>query len=311
MVDTTSEDLSLETTPELTYKEKHFESAEELWDYFSPTNRLLYDANQYVFRGHADSNWELIPTAMRLISRENSYMLGSRFNSMEVIASEVFALRAFAIHCDRVGERVPSDSIKFRNEQLDISSGANDKYLSNPSLWPNPDLYEVMAMAQHHGVPTRLLDWTELPYVAIYFAVSGALRTYEDDNWLDKKIAIWGLDRRLAWAHSKIILIQPPGSISKHLSAQRGLFTVHPYDGLRNEIQISKGLNEYISDKNKSPFIKYTLSMRDAAYLFQFCQVSGFSAENLFPSADGAGIAVRDELFLNAIRKKYNLSRYR
>lgn len=85
--------------------------------------------------------------------------------------------------------------------------------------------WEQIALARHHGLPTRLLDWTENALVAAFFACNE--RFDEDGALYAIKVRQRATDGESPFAIQTLMRYRPR-YVTRRIAAQRGLFTVHP-----------------------------------------------------------------------------------
>lgn len=274
--------------------EMHFTAARDLLEHLSPLNPA-WNSGTHIFRGQGSDQFKLTPSICR--RGKGSFAHGSprkafSHNYKAQIQYELMVLRQFLLGCDRAGLTVPGYS-----EQTKASiTNTPNIYISAHNPWPQPQMYEMLAVAQHYDVPTRLLDWTERSFVACYFAAASA--NFVVKSHLDR-IAIWALDTSHSKHWKTVKIIRTPGGTSKNQAAQSGLFTTHITDSQRlTEIYQPEALEEvdeiYGESGTQDTLIKMTLPVTQAPALLELCSKLGVDASTLFPGHSGVAQSVRD-----------------
>jgi hypothetical protein len=291
-----------------TYKQIDFQNPQSFWDYLSPENWQSKKSSTYIYRGQANSEWELLPNVLRKNEKLSSIIYEQTDDDLQVLLEHTI-LNQFIMGCDKIGLSIPNDSIYFRKNIIDLEK--NDKIFMNTSIWPTDDFIDVMSLAQHYGVPTRLLDWTRRSYVAAYFAVSEALKTCIGSD--AKKIAVWALDISRMALYSSVIdgenkqkfeIVRLPGSNNKNIVAQEGVFTLQRYYKRSTENKIYSSLEDIFIGTVDTPLIKMTLPIEYSIDIYKKCDLYGINAATLFPEYSGVAKYVNEQLFLMSTSHK-------
>ena len=234
------------------------------------------DTEECFFRGHTESSWPLLPTLLRHCRRKK-LKGAAKIRDIESSLYFEFRARARELHGQSVDE------------------------------------WDVLFHMRHHGLATRLLDWTETLGVAVYFALRDATRDSTPCVWLLNPYALnersWKVrdlvapeylpqgdydfsdylvdySKSAGFDWNKPVALYPLQKNAR-VHAQRGYFTIHG-ENIRPLEEIVPTLTRQVELPRQA--------RKDA---WRFLEDAGINEHLLFPDLDG---------LTRHLHKKYGVS---
>lgn len=238
----------------------------------------------YMHRGHADFEWELETTFERVF--KNHFEKGKNSIIEKYLISEFKS--------------------KFH------------LYDKENNLKPSSDL-GWLSLMQHYGVPTRLLDFTQSPYVALYFALENVNQTLDKPfsiisiNWkkiqnlssniIKSKFSDFDDDQLYIHNNSDTIYekylkeesievawFSEPAELNKRLDLQMGSFLFCSNPGIR--------LDKILYSKKYSSAEKYEFIIDPKLFksCYKLLQKMNINGKTIYGDLNGLGISLKNQL---------------
>jgi FRG domain len=150
--------------------------------------------------------------------------------------------------------------------------------------------WDWLYIARHHGLPTRLLDWSTNPLKGLFFAV-------QDFRYDDKDSVLWALeasgwvetmDREKRNTLHDMLLVYPP-HINERIVAQDACFTVFPLPPSHGDFVPAEKTR--LVKRTVEIVIPANARLRMRTELVQL----GLTHRTMFPGLDGVARSIRQD----------------
>jgi hypothetical protein len=329
------------------------QSARDFLNALRRSNDYWWEDDQipWVFRGHRDETWPLLPAAWRpgnriianarieaarRFERANPtqrlhWSFGNHLTGQTSFGSndaelqrrltiestaELLPVFDFLLICDRLGLATPISQLppdpSLSPDWL-VGAGAS---LVGDDFFRFSDIPHYISLAQHHGIPTRLLDWTHDPIKAAFFAAEGVGDPIQTD------IAVWAIHTRRANLvkgrpaifpqlfegrvddgnnfepiHPAIEIVRTPMRENIFLAAQSGQFTSIRASGIdfMHRGGVRPSLETFVSESGIKEVVlrKVILDRNAVPELIRLLAREGISRAQLMPTHDNVAADVK------------------
>jgi hypothetical protein len=229
---------------------------------------------EWLFRGHSDASWQLTTSLDRMFEDVQPIIKNAKGTDRTFARKdhEKLIIKSFQKNANLYLSFLPSDSLKL----------------------------EWLAIMQHYGAPTRLLDFTLSPHIAAYFALAAGsgeccvfavnhLGIKKQNMRLVSAKTYKEIQSKIFTSNMRFIAVFDPDYGNERLVVQQGLFLVPS----QVNVSFESILNEYQKKAVEDICVKFIIPPDLRLRGLERLREMNITSASLFPGIDGFCKALR------------------